>query len=111
MHNVIVYQNLEYDIAYLSNPSDYSYYLPIVQKMLDSLKIIISDISASSKNRIAGGGAKLKHIPSDASNFTNHNDRTIKVVFVNVYSSNKTKLIASPTLAGLLDSSTGSSCI
>jgi hypothetical protein len=39
MHNIILRQNLQYNVGYLADPSDYARYLPIVYKMLDSFEI------------------------------------------------------------------------
>ena len=39
MHNIIIYQNLQYDVLYQAHPSGYFQNLPIVQKMLDSFEI------------------------------------------------------------------------
>jgi CHAT domain len=43
MHNIILHQNLAYDVGYLADPPDYARYLSIVQIMLDSFEI--SDIT------------------------------------------------------------------
>lgn len=42
-------------------------------------------LARSHASAISNSGPNLKQIPSDASDFTNHNDRAIKVLFVNVY--------------------------
>jgi predicted PurR-regulated permease PerM len=47
--------------------------------------VILIPIYLSAASAISTSGPTLKQIPSDASDFTNHNDRTVNVLFVNVY--------------------------